>query len=77
VGRAKCQHDSPLEPLPRHLRPLPQNYAITLLKHGQKSRALQEFRSFDKLFSTLDEQAKQADQDVMQQHNLLKKLFIE
>jgi hypothetical protein len=52
-----------------------QNYAITLLRHGQKSRAQAEVKSFEKLYSTLDEAAQQADQDVVKQHALLKKLL--
>jgi len=52
-----------------------QNYAITLLRNDQVSRAEAEFRSFQKMFKILDSSAQGVDADVVKQSEILEKYF--
>jgi len=47
------------------------NYAITLFNHGDAARAAEHFRAFTELYAKLDDEAKNADPEVVEQKNAL------
>ena len=48
------------------------NFAITLFNHGDGTRAIKHFTQFERIFSGLDEEAKNVDGEVLEQRQALK-----
>ena len=49
------------------------NYAITLCTHDEKDRAKEHFAEFENLFANLEEEERNADQEVKDQRVMLAK----
>lgn len=53
------------------------NYAITLYNNDEMERAKVQFDRFEEIFETLDDEAKSADQEVLEQRQSLLNVLID
>jgi len=52
------------------------NFAITLFNHGDLTEAKRQFLLFDELYAQLDDDARTADPDVVEQRQVLAGLLL-